>query len=75
MIYFFSLRSWVPFEVVLHLASDGLVYTNKDDPNIEIIQSLKYELYAVCTNIMDPVNPDSTNLVSLVKVIFLFVCL
>jgi len=61
-------KSWVPFEVVLHLASDGLVYTNKDDPNIEIIQSLKYELYAVCTNIMDPVNPDSTNLVSLVKV-------
>jgi len=61
-------KSWVPFQVELFLASDGLVYTNKDNPDLEIVECITYELFAVCTNIMDPVNPDTTNLVSLVKV-------
>eukprot|EP00088_Acartia_fossae_P045284 TRINITY_DN4865_c0_g1_i2.p1 TRINITY_DN4865_c0_g1~~TRINITY_DN4865_c0_g1_i2.p1 ORF type:complete len:942 (-),score=230.14 TRINITY_DN4865_c0_g1_i2:411-3098(-) len=64
-------KSWVPFEVELHLASNGLVYTSKDrekNTDLEWVQTTRYELYAVCTNIMDPVNPDTTNLVSLVKV-------
>jgi hypothetical protein len=60
----------VPFEVELHLASNGLVYSSKDDPSVDWVQSVRYELYAVCTNIMDPVNPDTTNLVSLIKVNF-----
>ena len=43
---------------------------------LDIVQSQKYSLYAVCCNIIDPVCPDTTNLVSCIKVIFisLFIC-
>jgi len=61
-------KSWVPFELTLHLASDGTVHSSNDVPKLEFIESQTYLLYAVCCNVIDPVNPDTTNLVSCVKV-------
>jgi hypothetical protein len=37
-------------------------------PGLDMVQSQTYSLYAVCCNIIDPVSPDTTNLVSCIKV-------
>ncbi len=39
-----------------------------------MVQSQTYSLYAVCCNIIDPVSPDTTNLVSCIKVNGCFNC-
>ena len=39
-------RSWVPFELTLYLASDGTVHTNNSKANIDFVQSQTYQLYA-----------------------------
>ena len=64
-------KSWVPFEVTLHLTEDGIVHTDEDVKEKQvnnIKESQTYLLYAVCCNIVDPVNPEATSLVSCVNV-------
>ena len=56
-------KSWVPFEVTLHLTEDGIVHTDediKDKKDVKIKESQTYLLYGVCCNIVDPVNPEAT---------------
>lgn len=60
-------RSWLPFEVTLYLAKDGTVHTS-EKVGLEMVQKQTYSLYAVCCNIIDPVSPDTTNLISCIKV-------
>ena len=60
-------KSWVPFEVTLYLTDDGTVHT-KPVEGKEVKESRTYHLYAVCCNVVDPVNPDNTSLVSCIKV-------
>jgi len=61
-------QSWVPFEVTLYLAEDGTVHTKGEVEGKVMKESRTYHLYAVCCNVVDPINPDSTSLVSCVKV-------
>jgi len=61
-------KSWVPFEVTLYLTDDGTVHTKDEIEGREVKESRTYHLYAVCCNVVDPVNPDSTSLVSCIKV-------
>ena len=62
--------SWVPFEVTLHLSDDGIVHSDEDiqGKDLNIKESRTYLLYAVCCNIVDPINPEATSLVSCINV-------
>jgi len=62
-------KSWVPFEVTLHLCEDGTVHTAEElKEGQESKESRTYHLYAVNCNVADPVNPEATSLVSCIKV-------
>jgi len=60
-------KSWVPFNVTLYLGQDGIVRTSQDT-DVPTAESRNYSLYAVCSNVVDPVNPEATSLVSCVRV-------
>jgi PAB-dependent poly(A)-specific ribonuclease subunit 2 len=61
-------KSWVPFEVTLHLTEDGTVHTKEQLAGRTVTESRTYFLYAVCCNVTDPVTPDASSLVSCVQV-------
>ena len=61
-------KSWVPFEVTLHLTEDGTVHPANELEGRQVKESRTYHLYAVCCNVVDPVNPEASSLVSCVQV-------
>merc|ERR1719187_2532825 len=61
-------KSWVPFDVTLNLGEDGIVRPSETASDVAVVESRAYSLYAVCNNVVDPVNPEATSLVSCVKV-------
>ena len=61
-------KSWIPFEVTLHLAEDGTVHYSADVEGKVMKESRTYHLYAVTSNVVDPVTPEASSLVSCVKV-------
>ena len=62
-------KSWIPFEVTLHLTEDGIVHSGDEDmTGLDIKESQTYNLYAVCCNIVDPTNPEATSLISCINV-------
>ena len=61
-------KSWVPFEVTLYLTEDGTVHTTPEVEDKTVTESRTYHLYAVCCNVVDPVTPEASSLISCVKV-------
>lgn len=58
----------MPFEVTLYLAEEGTVHSTPEAAGQNIKESRTYRLYAVCCNVVDPVNPEATSLVSCINV-------
>ena len=58
----------MPFEVTLYLAEEGTVHSQAEAAGQNIKESRTYRLYAVCCNVVDPVNPEATSLVSCINV-------
>merc|ERR1719282_1041129 len=63
-------KSWIPFEVRLHLTEDGIVHSEEDvkDKDLNIKESRTYHLYAVTCTIIDRATQEASSLVSCVKV-------
>ena len=61
-------KSWIPFDVTLHLAEDGTVHHSAEVEGKVMKESRTYHLYAVTSNVVDPVTPEASSLVSCVKV-------
>nr|XP_040577554.1 PAN2-PAN3 deadenylation complex catalytic subunit PAN2-like [Lepeophtheirus salmonis] len=60
--------SWVPFNFTLNRHEDGTISHDVNETDSPVVESLTYDLYAVCCNIVEPSTNEHSNLVACINI-------